>query len=186
MRLLNVVSKYFCGIDLHKRKMYACVMDRAGNIRFHQNLEANFDVFVQAMEPYLPDLVVGVESLFCYYWLFDKCNEAGIPFYLGHAYYMRTIHGGKSKNDRHDSKAIANLLRTNYFPLAYPYPKEMRGTRDLLRRRHHYVDQRAEAYRHIENTFAQQGMIDIKLSHLKNKKTRRKLIQRFEDPDLQH
>jgi len=186
MRYLTVNSKYYCGIDLHKEKMYACIMDRAGKVYLHRNMKTSFETFLLHVEPFLPDLIVGVESMFCYYWLFDKCTEARIPFYLGHAYYMKAVHGGKTKNDRLDSKQIANLMRTNYFPLAYPYPKEMRGTRDLLRRRCRYVYQRGEAYRHIENVFAQQGITDIKLSQLKNQKNRRTLVSRFKEPDLQH
>ena len=54
---------------------------------------------------------------------------------LGHALYMKAIHGGKAKNDRIDSFKIANLMRGGNFPLAYVYPKRMRATRDLLRRR---------------------------------------------------
>jgi hypothetical protein len=35
-----------------------------------------------------------------YCWLADACREENIPFYLGHAYYMKTIHNGKTKTDR--------------------------------------------------------------------------------------
>ncbi len=48
---------------------------------------------------------------------------------------MKAIHGGKAKNDKIDSYKIASLLKGGNFPLAYNYPKEMRTTRDLLRRR---------------------------------------------------
>ena len=41
------------------------------------------------------------------------------------------------------------------FPLAYVYPKEMRGTRDLLRRRTFFVRRRAELLAHVQNTFTQ-------------------------------
>jgi len=45
------------------------------------------------------------------------------------------IHGGKAKHDKIDSKKIAVLLRSGAFPYAYVYPRQMRSTRDLLRRR---------------------------------------------------
>jgi hypothetical protein len=61
--------------------------------------------------------------------------EHDIAFVLGHALYMKAIHGGKAKNDRIDAGKIARLLRGGSFPLAYAYPKGMRETRDLLRRR---------------------------------------------------
>jgi transposase len=37
------------------------------------------------------------------------------------------------KNDRIDSEKIAAVLRSGMLPQAYPYPREMRSTRDLLR-----------------------------------------------------
>lgn len=67
---------------------------------------------------------------------------------LGHALYMKAVHGGKTKNDRQDARTIARLLRGGTFPLAYVYPKEKRATRDLLRRRTHFVRKRAEHLAH--------------------------------------
>ena len=49
---------------------------------------------------------------------------------LGHALYMKAIHGGKTKNDKIDSHKIALLLRGGMLPMAYAYPQAMRGTRD--------------------------------------------------------
>ena len=57
---------------------------------------------------------------------------------------MKAIHGGKAKNDKIDSYKIAKLIRGGNFPLAYVYPKEMRATRDLLRRRTKMVKQGGE------------------------------------------
>lgn len=35
---------------------------------------------------------------------------------------MRTIHGGKAKNDKFDAHKIAVLLRGGMLPMAYAYP----------------------------------------------------------------
>jgi hypothetical protein len=35
--------------------------------------------------------------------LADLWGQEGIPFVLGHALYMKAIHGGKAKNDKIDS-----------------------------------------------------------------------------------
>jgi len=183
MRFAQINSKYVCGIDLHARQMYACVMNEKGEILFHRNMRTDFDQFKKKMQPFLPYLSVGVESTFMYYWLADACKDEGIPFYLGHAYYMKTIHGGKTKTDRLDSRKIADLMRTNYYPLAYAYPKEMRGTRDLLRRRHRHSRLRAECYRHIQSLFHQQGL-SVNPKDIKNVKTRRDLVKSNLDQDI--
>ena len=41
---------------------------------------------------------------------------------LGHALYMKAIHGGKAKNDKIDAHKIAALLRGGMMPQAYVYP----------------------------------------------------------------
>src|SRR3954447_2652405 len=93
--------------------------------------------------------------MFAWYWLADLCQEEKIPFVLGHALYMKAIHGGKAKTDKIDAHKIAVLLRGGMLPQAYVYPKGMRETRDLLRRRTFLVRRRAEALVHLVNTNSQ-------------------------------
>jgi len=50
---------------------------------------------------------------------------------------------------------IAKLIRGGNFPLAYVYPKEMRATRDLLRRRTSIVRHGANLKAHVVNTTSQ-------------------------------
>ena len=89
-------------------------------------------------------MVVGVEGRFTWEWLADLCQQEGSAFVLGHALYMKAIHGGKAKNDTIDAQKIAVLLRGGMFPQAYVYPAEMRATRDVLRRRCPLARKRAE------------------------------------------
>jgi transposase len=96
--------------------------------------------------------------MFAWYWLADLCAEQHIPFVLGHTLYMKAIHQGKSKNDRLDAAKIAGLLRGGLLPQAYVYPKAMRATRDLLRRRSFLVRRRAELLTHLVNTNSQYNL----------------------------
>ena len=98
MRFYTTQHGFYCGVDLHARTMYVCVLDAGGEKRYHRNLPCQPDAFLRAIEPFRKDLVVGVECLFCWYWLADLCAAEGIDFVLGHAYYMKAVHGGKSKN----------------------------------------------------------------------------------------
>lgn len=162
--------------------MYTTIQDKAGTVLFHKNLPNSIEALLDALNPFLPDVAVGVESTFNWYWLSDACLKNGISFYLGHALYMKAVHGGKNKNDKVDSRRIADLLRTNFFPMAYAYPPEMRGVRDLLRRRRYYVEIRASAYRHIKMVFMQQGLIDKPIPTLNKRKGREEIIQEVHDP----
>jgi len=152
MRFYHGQHQHWCGIDLHARTMYVCILDAQGQVLVHKNLRAAPEAFLETIEPYREGLVVAVECIFTWYWLADVCAREGIPFVLGHALYMKAIHGGKAKNDRIDALKIATLLRGGMLPQAYAYPAGMRATRDLLRRRLHLVRKRGQLLAHIQMT----------------------------------
>ena len=185
MVLAKINTELSCGIDLHARTMYVTVMDKWGNILFRKNkMPNNFNTFLHYMEPFLGKMAVGVESTYNWYWLGDGCHQHGIPFYLGHALYMKAISGDKNKTDKLNSKTIADLMRTNFFPLAYAYPREMRPTRDLLRRRNYFVALRAAANAHAQTIFSQEAIFDICGKDLKKKDSRHLLADKLDDVDL--
>jgi len=109
--------------------------------------------------------------MFSWYWLADLCEDHQIPFVLGHALYMRMIHGGKAKTDRIDAAKLASMLRGGLFPMAYVYPRAKRPTRDLLRRRSFFVRQRAQLIAHIMNTNTQFNLppLSKKLTYAANR-----------------
>src|SRR3990170_8211149 len=158
MRFYTKQHAYYCGIDLPARSMYVCILDGKGEVVVHKNLRTDPAAFLELIAPFRPDVVVGVECIFTWYWLADLCDGEGIPFVLGHALYMKAIHGGKAKNDRIDAHKIAALLRGGMMPMAYVYPAAMRATRDLLRRRCHLMRKRAELLTHIQNTTSQYNL----------------------------
>ena len=158
MRFYTGQHQHYCGIDLHARTLYLCILDAEGNVLLHKNLPCDRTRFLEAIEPFREDLVVASECIFNWYWLADLCAEQNIPFVLGHALYMKAIHGAKAKNDRIDSLKTASLLRGGLLPEAYAYPAAMRPTRDLLRRRTHFVRKRGQLTAHIQNTFHQYNL----------------------------
>src|SRR5713101_2928936 len=183
MRFYTTPHRYYCGIDLHARRMYICVLDAEGQIRVHRNGPATPEHFLATIAPYREDLVVAVECIFTWYWLADLCAQEGIAFVLGHALYMKAIHGGKAQNDKIDAPKIAVLLRGGMLPQAYVYPAEMRATRDLLRRRCHLVRKRAELLAPIQNTNSQYNLPEIgkKLAYKAN---REGVEEHFPDPSV--
>ena len=184
MNFYNNMHPYYCGIDLHARILYVCIMDQDGNICVHKEISADANKLQQLLEPYIGNIVVGVECMHCWYWVADFCEGIGVDFILGHALYMKAIHGGKAKNDRIDSFKIANLIRGGNFPLAYVYPKEMRATRDLLRRRLKIVRHGSHLKAHVANTTSQYNLPPNKVN-LKNICAREQLKSTFPDPVVQ-
>jgi transposase len=181
MRFYTRQHHHYCGVDLHARSMYLCVMDQSGAILLHKNLPSNPHAFLDAVAPYRDELVVAVECIFTWYWLADLCARESIPFVLGHALYMKAIHGGKAKNDKIDALKIATLLRGGMIPMAYVYPREMRSTRDLLRRRLYLVRKRGQLLAHIQNTHHQCNLPEPSRKII-YKSNREGLAERFTDP----
>src|SRR5918995_1772655 len=149
MRFYNRQHRHYCGIDLHVKTMYVCILDATGQVRLHRNVKSNPEALLETIAAYRDDLVVAAECMFTWYWLADVCAADGIPFVLGHALAMKAIHGGKAKNDKIDAQKIAILLRGDMLPMAYVYPPEMRASRDLLRRRMYLMRKRAELLAHV-------------------------------------
>ena len=181
MRFYTKQHRYNCGIDLHARTMYVVVTDQTGQVLVERNMKTDAQAFLQLVAPYREDLAVAVECIFTWYWLADLCAKEGIVFVLGHALYMKAIHGGKAKNDKIDAHKIAGLLRGGMIPQAYVYPAGMRSTRDLLRRRLHLVRKRGQLLAHILNTNSQCNLPDFG-GRINYKVHRAGITERFEDP----
>src|SRR5713101_2630638 len=184
MRFYTKQHPFYCGIDLHARTMYICILSQDSEVVLHRNMKARPDVLLKAIAPYRDQIVIAVACIFTWYWLADLCAQEGIPFVLGHALSMKAIHGGKAKNDTIDSQKIVVLLRGGMLPQAYVSPAEMRATRDLLRRRMHLMRKRAELLTHVQQTNCQDNLPEIGKTIAYNA-NRAGVAERFPDPAVQ-
>jgi transposase len=185
MNFYKQQHEFYCGIDLHANSMHVCLVDQPGNKRLHRNFNTkHVDRFLSAIDSFAAqDLVIGCESTFNWYWLADLCRERRLKFLLGHALYLKAIHGGKTKSDRIDSEKLAMLLRGGNFPLSYVYPEKMRATRDLLRRRNSIVRRRSGTLTHIQIVNHQHNFpaFPKKISYKTN---RQHIAERFDDESV--
>jgi transposase len=184
MRFYPKQHKYYCGIDLRARTMYVCVLNQAGEVLLHRHMKASPEPFLKAIAPDREDLVVCVECIFTWYWLADLCTQEGLAFVLGHALYMKAIHGGKAKHDKIEAYKIAVLLRGGMLPPASVYPADRRATRDLWRRRMQLRRQRAELLAHMQHTNRQYNRPEIS-KKLAYKANRDGVAKRFPEPAVQ-
>ena len=73
MRFYTNQHPFYCGIDLHARSMYVCLVSHAGEILLHRTMQTAPEPFLKAVAPYREGLVVAVECLFTWYGLADRC-----------------------------------------------------------------------------------------------------------------
>src|SRR2546430_8405364 len=77
MRFYNQQHRHYCGIDLHVKTMYVCILDEAGHVLVHRNVKSTPEAFREIVAPFRDDLVVAAECMFTWYWLADVCAAGG-------------------------------------------------------------------------------------------------------------
>ncbi len=63
MRFYNRQHTYYCGIDLHVKTMYVCILDGAGQVLVHRNVSSTPAAFLDVVAPYRAELVVAAECM---------------------------------------------------------------------------------------------------------------------------
>ena len=63
MRFYNRPHTYDCGIDLHVKTMYVCILDGAGQVLVHRNMPSTPTALLEIVGPYRDGLVVAVSLL---------------------------------------------------------------------------------------------------------------------------
>ncbi len=53
MRFYNNSHPYYCGIDLHTRLLYVCLLDSQANVIVHKEIAANKDDLLLMIESYI-------------------------------------------------------------------------------------------------------------------------------------
>ena len=133
----------YAGIDLHSNNIYLGVIDHNNELLFNKRLPNKLDIIKKALLPYKKALVgVAVESTFNWYWLVDGLQDAGYKMHLANPSAIKQYEGIKHRDDKSDAFWLAQMLMLGILPEGYIYPKDQRSTRDLLRRRLLYVQQR--------------------------------------------
>ena len=64
MNLYTSTTEFNCGIDLHSKNMYVCIMNRAGNVLLHRNISKNnFQFFLKLASKFVHDFLFSQITL---------------------------------------------------------------------------------------------------------------------------
>ena len=145
----------YCGIDLHSNNSMISLIDDNDRLISEKRLDNNFDAIHVHLMPFRDDISgIVIESTYNWYWLVDGLVEQGYPVHLANTLAIQQYNGLKYTNDATDARFLAHLLRLNILPTGYIYPKAMRHTRDLLRRRLLMVEQRTAQLLSLQSMIA--------------------------------
>jgi hypothetical protein len=62
MRFYSHQHQFYCGIDLHARSMFLCIMDQSGQVLLHRNYQACPNALLKAIAPFREDIAVAVDA----------------------------------------------------------------------------------------------------------------------------
>jgi transposase len=141
------MTEYYAGIDLGARSSWLCVVDAKGRKRLNCKVPNDPARILHLLDSFRPSLRAVIESTFNWYWIVDLLQDHEIDVKLAHPLYLKAIAYAKVKTDQVDAHTLSQLLRLDYIPEAFIYPRDLRPTRDLLRRRHRLVSWRSDLYR---------------------------------------
>src|SRR5216117_1470722 len=130
MKYYTSSTEFNCGIDLHARQMYVCVMDRQGKKRVHTNVKDNdFSFFLKLVEPYRHDLTVCCECMFGWYWLADACQDVGLTFVLAMPSTSKSAKASRSRGcGDMVRRQFSHWFSSSAVAEAVPVPTKFRAT----------------------------------------------------------
>lgn len=131
----------YLGVDLHKKTCCITVMDKEGLIKKQTEISTDTDKVSKFFRNY-QKAEVAVESTMNWIPFYENLESLGCHVKLSNPLQTKAIASARIKNDKVDSKILADLLRTNLLPCAYIQPREIRDLKELVRQRIHYVELR--------------------------------------------
>lgn len=146
----------YTGLDVHKKTIYATMMDKKGKIieqKEFENCKEELDLFLCGR----PAKIV-IEA--CGFWMdtYDKLKEAGYDVVLAHPGKVEAIASAKMKTDKIDSEILAHLLRADLIPKAWAPDKPTREKRDIVRFRSYLIRNRSRYKAKIKFILLKKGL----------------------------
>lgn len=160
--------KLYAGIDLHSNNSFISIIDEMDNVVRKKRVSNELSLIIDFLKPYTDQLVgIVVESTFNWYWLVDGLMENGFSVHLANTTAIQQYQGIKYTDDDTDATWLAQMLKLGLLPEGYIYPKEVRGMRDLSRKRSQLVQQRTTNILSIQTIISRQTGHQTKGSDIK-------------------
>jgi transposase len=142
----------YIGVDLHKKTCYITVMNEKGKIKKQTEIANDENKVKKFFEKYRGEKV-AVESTMNWIPFYENLESLGCKVMLSNPLQTKAIASARIKNDKVDSRVLADLLRTNLLPTAYIQPRDIRDLKELVRQRVSYVELRTKIKNKIHSVF---------------------------------
>jgi len=136
-------ANIYIGADLHKKTCYVTVMNHLGTIKKQVEISTDKDKVSMFFKKYA-DVPVAVESTMNWIPFYENLESLGCKVLLSNPLQTKAIASARIKNDKVDSKVLADLLRTNLLPTSYIQPRDIRDLKEVVRERANFVEMRTK------------------------------------------
>lgn len=148
---------FYLGIDLHRNKSFAVLMDQHGEIIDERSFLN--DEVQQYLDQVVPEETFAVlEATRNWPFMYDLLVERVNRVELAHPKELKAISAAAVKTDRIDARVLAQLARLNYLPVAYAAPVEIRDQRLYVRYRQFLINQRTRGKNYIHAILARYNL----------------------------
>lgn len=155
------MKSYHLGIDLHKKFSYWTLVDQSKEILFQGKVLTTEEETIAALNR-LPvpksDVQAAIEPVSQWGWYTEILEREGVTVKLVNALNTKLIAQSKLKNDKVDSRVLAELLRTDFLPESYLAPRETRELREFLRWRLCFSRMRARTKNRVHAILWKHGL----------------------------
>ena len=157
----------YIGLDLHKKSIFATVLDGDGKILSKTKIgpKSRDICYYLKRQGTKDELSVAMEASYNWPYYYRAAEEVAGTIVLAHPLKTRIIGEAKIKTDKIDSAALAYMLKADMLPAAYVPSKDTMENKLLLRSRislvrirtqiknkiHAIVDRNTDSYSCLEN-----------------------------------
>ncbi len=178
--------KLYVGIDLHSNNSYVAIINETDTVIYQKRMANDEKQIIKELSPYKEEITgIVVESTYNWYWLVDELQEAGYIVHLANTTAIEPYRGLKYTDDKTDAIWLAKLLRLGILAKGYIYPKEIRGLRELLRRRMKLVQEQTKNLLGLQGLIKRYHNIKISADKIKQGKGKEKeILSLIKDEDV--
>ena len=117
MSMTSNTAQQYVGLDVHKKFIQGCILDKDGKIILEQKFKSephSMDMFLLNVSK---DSKIVLESCSCWQYVYDYLDDADYKdLHLANPSRVQLIATSRKKTDKNDAKILADLLRTNLLP----------------------------------------------------------------------
>ena len=130
----------YAALDLHQKTVQAVVKEEDGTLVKEAKMRRDGKEILEFLNGTNAEVVM--ESGLNHQYIRDLLKENSYDVKVAHPLMVKAIAYARVKSDRVDARTPTDLLRAKMIPEAYIPDKEIRDLRDLVRRRHRFVEVR--------------------------------------------